>query len=60
MKKMKKLKLKPNIKEEEALKNPSSLGRVYICPKCKVGDALTQISSDRIKCNLCNGEYLKP
>ena len=60
MKKMKKLKLKPNITKEEAGKNPSSLGRVYICPKCKVGHALTQISFDRIKCDLCNGEYLKP
>ena len=57
---MKKLKLKPDITKEEARKHPSSLGRFYTCPKCKIGDGLTHISSDMISCNLCNGEYLKP
>jgi len=56
---MENLQLKPNTTKEEAREHPS-LGLVYICPKCKVGHALTRLSSETVKCNLCNGEYKKP
>ena len=51
--------IKPNTSKEEARKHPS-LGLVYLCPKCKVGHALTQLSPNKVKCNICKGEYKKP
>jgi len=56
---MESLRVKPNTTKEEA-RNFPSLGLVYECPKCKVGHALTHVSRDIVKCNLCNIEYIKP
>jgi len=53
------LKLKRGVTEEEAREHPS-IGHVYMCPKCKVGHTLTHLSSNKVKCNLCGGEYPKP
>ena len=53
------LKIKANTTKEEALKHPS-LGFVYLCPKCNVGHALTHLSSNIVKCNLCGSKYKKP
>ena len=56
---MEKLKLKPNVKAEEARKHPS-LGLVYLCPKCNVGASLTHFSSETIECKRCGGKFKKP
>ena len=58
---MKKLKIRPNTTEEEA-RNYSSLGLVYICPKCKVGHALVHFSltAGTVECKLCGNKYAKP
>lgn len=52
------LKLK-RVTAEEARKN-SSLGLVYLCPKCKVGHALVHATSNTVKCGICKGIYKKP
>ncbi len=53
------LKIKPYSSEKEARNHPS-LAVVYECPKCRVGHALTNVSGDKVKCNICNTVYLKP
>ena len=53
------LKVKPHTTKKEAREN-SSLGLMYQCPECKVGHALTHLSSNKVKCNLCEKEYKKP
>ncbi len=55
------LKLKPNVTAKGA-RNSSSLGLVYLCPKCGVGHALVHISpvTGTVKCGLCGGTFQKP
>lgn len=56
---MKELELKQNVTKEEA-RRASSLGLVYQCPVCKIGNKLTHEGRDTVKCNGCEGVFKKP